>query len=243
MRRKTPFRGGFTLIELLVVVAIIALLIAILLPSLGRARMQARRAQCGATLRGWGMAVTAYQSEFDGMFYVKNGSPTWASAIYQDQLAKLQSRVRTCPADPSIPSGTVNYFFIRFNPRSGTNMYKITDIKNPSGKVLMCDASRNNGFGPGGGMVGCINGTGDHNHCLINPAPAGGVIFSGVPIPWNVKTEIQNRHGGLGQVLFQDAHVESHPWQDFVDNIPDKSWTTSQTPAPEDMNKKWTQLD
>lgn len=54
---------GFTLIELLVVVAIIALLVSILLPSLGRARELARRAMCSANLNGVGKAFALYKTE------------------------------------------------------------------------------------------------------------------------------------------------------------------------------------
>ncbi|MBN2445822.1 MAG: type II secretion system protein [Phycisphaerae bacterium] len=56
-------QGGFTLIELLVVIAIIALLISILMPSLARAREQARRAYCLANLRGVGQAALCYADE------------------------------------------------------------------------------------------------------------------------------------------------------------------------------------
>lgn len=61
-------RAGFTLIELLVVIAIIALLISILLPSLSRAREQARRTVCAAHMRSMILAMTAYAFESDDVY-------------------------------------------------------------------------------------------------------------------------------------------------------------------------------
>ncbi len=56
-------RSAFTLIELLVVVAIIALLIAILLPSLAAAREQARRVKCSTNLRSIGQGALIYMAD------------------------------------------------------------------------------------------------------------------------------------------------------------------------------------
>lgn len=58
-------RRGFTLIELLVVVAIIALLMAILMPSLAKAREQAKGTKCLAQLRSYGTAQLTYSQEYN----------------------------------------------------------------------------------------------------------------------------------------------------------------------------------
>lgn len=61
-----PRTCGFTLIELLVVVAIIALLAAVLLPALQRARAQAKTASCKANSRQMGTMTQMYQAEYRG---------------------------------------------------------------------------------------------------------------------------------------------------------------------------------
>ena len=82
-------KKGFTLIELLVVIAIIALLVAILLPSLNRAKEVAKRAVCATNLKAIGTAMHTYSIEADndaGLYPIAAGtislpdapaSPTW----------------------------------------------------------------------------------------------------------------------------------------------------------------------
>ncbi|MEN6428692.1 MAG: type II secretion system protein [Phycisphaerales bacterium] len=62
---------GFTLIELLVVISIIVLLMAVLLPTLGRVRKQARAVACQAKLRQWGLVLSMYVDDSDRQYPLK----------------------------------------------------------------------------------------------------------------------------------------------------------------------------
>src|SRR5689334_13554762 len=84
--RSTSMRvKGFTLIELLVVVSIIALLIAILLPSLNTARQQAKRATCLANLKGIGTGLHEYAASYDGVFPGTEWSGSYDRWVSWDQ--------------------------------------------------------------------------------------------------------------------------------------------------------------
>src|SRR5690349_5158312 len=63
LTEKAMKRRGFTLIELLVVVAIIALLIAMLLPSLARAKEEAKLVKCSANLHAISIALQVYANQ------------------------------------------------------------------------------------------------------------------------------------------------------------------------------------
>lgn len=68
---------GFTLVELLVVVAIVALLVALLLPGMGSAKEAARRTQCQAQLRQIAAAQHVYATEWSGNIALAKASLPW----------------------------------------------------------------------------------------------------------------------------------------------------------------------
>src|SRR5437764_6856839 len=80
-RVKKHRQRGFTLIELLVVVAIIAILAAMLLPALSRAKLSARRIVCVDNLKQLALATAMYVHDSDGYYPSSNASYKWPEAL------------------------------------------------------------------------------------------------------------------------------------------------------------------
>lgn len=117
MRKK-----GFTLIELLVVVAIIAVLIAILLPALGEARTKAKDLVCANNLRQMGIMLHQYAMENNDYFPPVQGGDVNRDFIWNEPQCHPYM-MGYCPAngDPAVsgPQGLGHLCLDKNGPKAG----------------------------------------------------------------------------------------------------------------------------
>lgn len=135
-------RRGFTLVELLVVVAVVALLISLLLPSLALARHAARSTMCAANIRSLCIAQLAYANDRNGqlvMFGLSHGGSgaqaklSWTVELqnYSDSPLDIKSPLDASPHWPRGRGGTGQHAPNTSPPRFRVSSYGLNEYVTP----------------------------------------------------------------------------------------------------------------
>ena len=106
-------KRGFTLIELLVVTAIIALLLGILLPAMGRARLQAKVVTVNAELREIGMALEAYSFDNSDKYPPTRVDCMLGNHFYQLPCELVESKYLPAPGEDTFMAAGIEDRFNR----------------------------------------------------------------------------------------------------------------------------------
>ena len=210
--RPSRHPRGFSLVEILVVIGIIAILIALLLPTMAKVRLHANQVKCMAQLRQLGQGLANYASVFKGRYpvvgdhhaYGADGTgedhdgPAWTEQL-EPYYAKVPAGVYHCP---SFPDGTINYFL-------GVHWIRITqdrfdlmtsDIRYSSEYILSGDCTHARLYCPpfGQSQLYLLTDDCDKDDMLWNCLAYFGQEYG----MW--------AHPGGNNVLFGDYHVAAY---------------------------------
>ncbi|NLW87952.1 MAG: prepilin-type N-terminal cleavage/methylation domain-containing protein [Planctomycetes bacterium] len=204
-------RCGFTLIELLVVVAIIALLVSILIPSLNQAKELARGMLCQNTLRSNGVALQFYREEHKDRMY--QGNLNWVAVM---NTAGLLEDVKSSQCASQTQDGTDTW-------SAGTWMSHgvfITLWNYPDARV---GYSVNNMAFYSAGKYWNLGSYNTFPYPAQTPFMMDGRFYGIVNsffLTPDLEQRVAMRHNDRFNAVYLDGHVQTHDTYDMLDIHP-----------------------
>src|ERR1017187_1418647 len=123
MRKGFNAAKGFTLLELLLVVAIIAILAALLLPALGRAKAKAQQPVCTNNLRQIGLAIRMYAEDSSDAFPPATNSPPASFNAYTMLMKSYVGLTGTKPERAKLFACPADTFYYDYQERISQSLY------------------------------------------------------------------------------------------------------------------------